>query len=132
MSLRDTQSVDVVAKGIDGGHDLFMIDSGDVTDEQERHHLLTQKLISYAEYVASGQYMTQAPDASPESFTIRVICQSPPNDSMRQITGIATREEPVVRVPVVFELDSDFRARISQQSASRASQQTQKPWWRFW
>jgi hypothetical protein len=132
MSLRDTESVDVVAKGIDGGHDLFMIDSGDIPDEQERHHLLTQKLISYAEYVASGQYRTQAPEASPESFTVRVICQTPPNDSMRQITSIATRQDPVVRLPVVFELDSDFRARISQRATSTASPQTQKPWWRLW
>ena len=132
MGLRDIKSIDIVGKGPDGGYDLFIYDAGDIMDEQERHYLLSQKLLSYAEYVASGQYREQAPDASPESFTIRVICQSPPNESMRQITAIATREEPVVRLPVAFVLDSEFRAQMLERRGSLSTPPTQKPWWRFW
>ena len=132
MSLRDTNSIDVVGKGPDGGYDLFIYDAGDIADQQERHHLLSKKLLTYAEYVASGQYQEQAPDASTESFTIRVICHSPPNESMRQITGIATREEPVVRIPIEFALDSEFRAQMLARRGSGITAETQKPWWRFW
>ena len=132
MSLRDTEKIDVVGKGPDGGYDLFIYDAGDVTDEQERHQLLTQKLRSYVDYVAGRQYREQAPEASADAFTIRVICQSPPNEAMRQITGVRVTGDAVTELPVAFVLESEFRQQMLQRRGSELPPQAQKPWWRFW
>ena len=132
MSLRDTNKIDLVAKNPEGGFTLFVLDLDHIADEQQRHYQLGQKLICYADYVASGQYREQAPAATPDTLTIRVICQEPPNASMQQITAIATREEPIIRLPVVFELNSDFRARAAKNQSNETTNKTRKPWWRFW
>ena len=131
MSLRDTTSVDVIGRRPDGGYDLFVYDAGDIADEHERYRLLIEKLRSYVEYVATGQHREQAPEASVESFTIRVICQSPPNEEMRQVTGVRLSGDSVTRLPVVFVLESAFRAELLQRRRSQTAEKA-KPWWRFW
>ena len=128
MSLRDTTAIDVVGRGPDGGYDLVVYDAGDIADEHERYRLLTEKLRSYVEYVATGQYREQAGEASVDSFTIRVICQSPPNDEMRQVTSVRLTGDAVTELPVVFVLESEFRA----ETLRRRAPEKQKPWWRFW
>jgi hypothetical protein len=132
MSLRDTEKIDVVGKGPGGGYDLFIYDAGDVTDEAERYSLLTQKLQSYLEYVANGQYREQVPEASADAFTVRVICHSPPNDEMRQITRLRLTGETVTQLPVAFVLESEFRAHVLQRRDNQPARQRQRPWWRFW
>ena len=130
MTLKDTDKVDIVAKTPGGAGELIIVDAGDAQDEEQRHYLLTQKLLSYANYVADGQYRAELPGVAADAMTIRVICRTQPNQSMAQINSIATRQEPILRIPVVFEAESEFFART--RAARRVEEAVDRPWWKFW
>src|SRR6266576_5383707 len=99
MALEDTSTVDMVVKTPDGRR-LFLVifDAGDVNDELRRYQLLVEKLMTYVDYVAVGQYREQAPDLAQQDISVRVVCMTPPNDAMKQIVSVVSREQPEVRL----------------------------------
>ena len=132
MSLRNTEVVDILLRDPgDGAPELLMIDSGDVKDEQERHQLFVDKLVAYATVVDGGGFREQFPDATADQLRVRVVCSRPPNGSMTGVQSVVLREHQAVRLPVIFELEQDMRARVQQLAGAR-ERVTRKPWWRFW
>ena len=131
MSLQDTTTIDIAMKPPSGrGLDLVVFDSGEIADELRRYQLVLDKLMTYVEYVASGQYREQAADVAREDITIRVICKTPPNDVMKQIVSVVSRQQPEVRLPVVVETEQEFFQRTgTPQTPASASR---KPWWKIW
>lgn len=109
MGLKDTSTIDIAMKP-PGGHGLYLVvfDSGDISDELRRYQLVAEKLMSYVEYVASGQYQEQAPDVAREDVTVCVVCKTSPNDVMKQIVSIVSRQQPEVRLPVIIETEQQF------------------------
>jgi hypothetical protein len=114
------------------GRGLFLVifDAGDVTDELRRYQLLVEKLITYVDYVATGQYREQAPDLAREDISIRVVCTTPPNDVMRQIVSVVSRKQPEVRLPVVVETEEEFLHSTGVRKPHAVL--SKKSWWKFW
>lgn len=126
MSLEDTTTIDIVVKPPSGqGLDLVLCDGGEVEDELRRYQLIVEKLISYVEFVATGQHLSNAPEVRTEDISIRVICKNPPNDAMKQIVSVVSRQHPNVRLPVVLEMEGEFRQRMGLPEEKR-------PWWKLW
>ncbi len=128
MTLDQVGNVDIVVKTPGGGGELLIIDAGVSGDEEQRYYLLTQKLITYANYVASGQYEAELSGVPVSNLTIRVVGRTPPNQSMQIVNSIATRDEPVIRIPVVLESEADFFARTRGRKAGTPG----RPWWKLW
>ena len=129
MSLEDTSTIDLVVNSPEGrGGELLIVDGGDTTDEIRRYQLLTDKLAVYVNYVASGQYAEQLPGVAPEDVTIRVVCTRPPNEPMKQIVSICTREETILKLPVILETELEFEQRLA---ALPPATGTKKPLWKY-
>ena len=118
MGLKDTDTIDIAMKP-PGGHGLYLVifDSGEISDQLRRYQLVTEKLMSYVEYVASGQYREWAPDVAREHVTVCVVCKTPPNDVMKQIVSIVSRQQPEVRLPVIVETEQQFFQRAQNNTA---------------
>jgi hypothetical protein len=109
MSLEDTTKIDIVMKS-PTGHGLYLIvyDPGEIRDELRRYQLVVEKLMTCVEYVAGGQYREQSPDVAGEDITACVVCTTPPNEVMKQIVSVVSREQPEVRLPVIVETQQQF------------------------
>jgi hypothetical protein len=116
MGLEKPEAIDVVIKTQDGGGELIIYDSGNISNESERYELLMQKLMNYAEYVASGQYKEQLVGIEQNQIAIRIVCTTPPSESMKQVEAIKNQKEPIIRLPVYIELEKDFRERIERKT----------------
>lgn len=109
MSLEDTTKIDIVMKPPNGrGLYLIVFDAGEISDELRRYQLIVEKLMTYVEFVASGQYREQSPDVAREDITACVVCRTPPNDVMKQIVSVVSRQQPEVRLPVTVETEQEF------------------------
>jgi hypothetical protein len=133
MGLRHPEVVDIMLRDpIDGTPELLMLDSGEVRDEQERHELFLNKLIAYAAFVDDGSFREQFPEATAEEVRVRVVCSRPPNGSMEGVQSVVLRKHDGVRIPVVFELEKDMRARVQRAAQGAAAKTGRRPWWQFW
>ena len=94
---------------------LIIFDSGEITDESRRYQLVLEKLMTCVDYVASGQYREQAPTVEQKDVKIHIVCRTRPNANMERIAYMASRQPPIVRVPVVIESEQEFRQRAASQ-----------------
>ncbi len=109
MGLEDPTQIDFVVTPPTGrGLYLVVFDAGEISDELRRYQLVLQKLMSYAEYVASAQFREESPGVSPEDITLCVVCKTPPGNAMKQIVSIASRQAPEVHLPVIVETQQEF------------------------
>jgi hypothetical protein len=103
MSLRDTDQIDVIVDSPHtDGFDLLIVESGDIDDPIERYVLMVEKLSNYAQYVLGGQLFEHSPEAEGKTIRFCVISTTEPNEAMRKVDTIKSREDPSVRFPVVF------------------------------
>src|SRR6266516_4029479 len=109
MSLEDTTKIDIVMYPQTASClRLLVFDAGEISDELRRYQLVLEKLMTYVDYVASGQYREQSPDVAREDITACVVCRTPPNDVMKQIVSVVSRQQPEVRLPVIVETEQEF------------------------
>jgi len=83
-----------------------------VPDPIRRYQLLTKKLGTYVNYVASPEFAQQYPDLPPDAVRIWVVCSQPPNEAMSEIQAVRPRGNGGRRVPVVFESWAAFEQRL--------------------
>ena len=109
MSREQTETIDFIADSPHHeGFDLIVLESGDITDEIERYTLLLEKLRTYASYVALGDFKEAFPEADAKEVRIVVICATPANEAMLQISAIKPRDMPYLRFPVVFTSKEEY------------------------
>lgn len=74
-------------------------------DPEQRFEALQQKLVSYANYVADGQYLEQAPGIAAERVAIRVVCQTEPTGRMLSLVSFRASDfgVRVADIPVAVE-----------------------------
>lgn len=134
MGLRETDQVDILApsqEGIENGIELYIFDGGDIEDESERYHLLTRKLTAYATFIASDEFARQYPNTKPADILIRVVCFTPPNDAMQQVTSLYHRDDPSQQIRIIYQ-DTDSYSRLVQSASAKdrdqqlSSTQTEK------
>jgi hypothetical protein len=120
MSLRHPEMLDIVVKQRGGdGYRLIAYDEGDIQDPDERFRLMMEKLATYVHFVASGQFFEQYPDARDKALTITVVCKTPPSDTMICVEGVASREQPDIRVAVEVLSDDQLLAALSPAKAGK-------------
>ena len=109
MSLRNTDTIDIVIQSpYIEGYDLIAYDSGDVDDPVDRYTLLIDKLTNYAQFVQSGRFYEESPQARGKPIRFCVVSHTPPNEAMRRIEAIAPRGDDSTRFPVAFYLQSEY------------------------
>jgi hypothetical protein len=113
MGLKDTNSVDIVAKALPGDDCkvvLFAVDDGTIMDEVQRYKLLIAKLGSYVEYVASSEFQSANPGVGFGDVLVRVLCVTPPNQAMTDVQAVGAKGQAHNRLKVVFADYDSFRA----------------------
>ncbi|MFD3166940.1 hypothetical protein [Herpetosiphon sp. NSE202] len=106
MTLEDPTRIDIVAGSLDParpGLDLWVVDTGSISDDSLRYRLLIAKVLIYANYIASPMFTVQHPKIKRADVLVRVVCLTPPTKLMRDVTGIVSWFDQSLRVPVVVE-----------------------------
>ena len=109
MALTDPGEVDLIVKNpVTGGYDLIVFDDGSVNEEVQRYNLVVDKLTTYLNFVASGQFLEAYPDAKGLPVRCCVVCTYLPNDAMSRLEGLNDRKDPAVRLPVVVLTQDEY------------------------
>jgi hypothetical protein len=111
MALEDTGTIDIVVQALTGqGHalELMIVEGQHATDEMRRYRLLVDKLGGYVAYVASDEFAREHPGLSCDDVLIRVLCLTPPNEAMTQVSAVRPPGNDRCRVPVRFDLYHEF------------------------
>lgn len=106
MTLEDPTRIDIVAGSLDParpGLDLWVVDTGSISDDSLRYRLLIAKVLIYANYIASPMFTVQHPNIKRSDVLIRVVCLTAPTKTMRDVTGIVSWFDQTLRVPVLVE-----------------------------
>lgn len=115
MGLLDTNKIDFLLKRPDS-RCLYLVvfDSGDILEQSRRYELVLEKLMLYADYVASGKYREQEPEVAAEDITLCVVCRTALNDLMKRIVSISPRHKPDICLPVIVETQEEFFRRTKE------------------
>jgi hypothetical protein len=109
MALTDPGMIDIVVKNpVTCGYDLIVFDDGSVEDEIKRYNLVLEKLTTYLDFYASGQFLDKYPAAKGLPVRCCVVCTNPPNDAMAKVEGINDRKDPSVRLPVIVLTQAEY------------------------
>ncbi len=114
MSLQDKHNIDLITRSLDGkrnGIELYIIDTGDISDETQRLSLLVEKLTCYLNYIVSQQFSSQYPNTKPNDVLFRVLCTTSPTEDMQNIDTIYPEGKRKDSVQVIVEDISQFRKR---------------------
>jgi hypothetical protein len=111
MSLQTTDTIDVIVKSphIDG-YDLIAVDAGEITDQIERYNLMIDKLTTYMNYVTSDEFFSEYPDAAEKGIRLCVLCTEEPNEAMKNVEALKTRNEPIQRFEVLVTTQKNYLA----------------------
>ena len=105
---------------------LVAFDDGDLPVADSRERALQKKLVTYLQFVDTGQFIESYPEHADQGVRIIVVCMSPPSDEMRMILEIRAHDKPETSLPVEVLSDAEFRAGFRKQAPAA------KAWWKFW
>jgi hypothetical protein len=110
MATEDSNTLDLIVESAHTrGLDLLLAGNGDIKDEVRRFHLVLEKLVSYMNFVISGQLAAQHPESQAGGVRFCVIWNSsPPNEAMQKITAIQPGNDPSRRFPVVLMTQEEY------------------------
>jgi hypothetical protein len=106
---------------------LIAYDGGEVPDAQSREDALQKKLVTYLQFVVSGQFARTYAQFLDRELCILVVCSNPPTAGMKKIEGIRDHAHSETFLPVEVISDAEFRERLA-----KASPEKPKPGWKFW
>ena len=127
MSLTKTDVIDLVVLTPDKKRvALIAFDDGQLIEGADREAALQTKLVSYLQFVVSGQFLQIYPEHADRGVCVKVVCMIPPTEGMMKIEGIRDRERPESFLPVEVTTDAEFRSGFAK------PKDESKPWWRLW
>jgi hypothetical protein len=128
MSLAQQDKVDLVTV-LPGNPRVVLVayDGGEVPDPQERAQALQKKLMSYLQFVISGQFARTYSQFLDRDICIMIVCLRPPTEEMTKIKGIRDHAHSETFLPVEIITDAEFREGLAQTNPKKT-----KPGWKFW
>lgn len=128
MSLAQHDVIDLVSL-LPGNPRIALIayDGGEVPDTASREDALQKKLVTYLQFVVSGQFARTYPQFLDREPCILIVCLNPPTDGMKKIEGIRDHAHSETFLSVEVIADAEFRARLA-----KTSSEDSKPRWKFW
>jgi hypothetical protein len=88
---------------------LIAFDDGQVIPVEDRENALQKKLVSYLQFVVSGQFLRAYPGHGDLGVCVTVVCMVPPTEGMKKIKGIRDHERPESFLSVEVTTDAEFR-----------------------
>ncbi len=113
MSLAKSDVIDVVALLPNKQNvALIVFDDGALPTGDSRERALQKKLITYLQFVSTGQFIESHPEHADRGVKIIVVCMNPPSEEMRRIELIREHNQPEIYIPVEVMSDVEFRASL--------------------
>jgi hypothetical protein len=128
MSLSNAEVIDLVVLTPDKKQvALIIVDGGDISEGNIREEALHKKLLSYLNFVASGQFVKLYPEHADRGVFIKVMCyNTAPTDGMMKIKGIRDHDRQESFLPVEIE------SKVASASNFTKPEVRPNPRWKFW
>lgn len=109
MSLKKTDTIDLatILPG-DEKVTLVVFDEGEISNEEDRRAALQEKLVTYLEFILSGQFARTFPEYLAMDIRIMVVCTTSPSDQIKSIEGIRDHSHSETFIPVEVILREEF------------------------